>query len=113
MEKEGGKPGETEPMLPYQGAGEVSIHLNYTKPIDLNAGSYNVFVGEWDTWNPARAFDSALVKYYSGSYTLETIDELNPSATLPTGYTKWNEFFIRTHYGDWPSPEVFFINISA
>ncbi len=113
VEKEGGKPGETEPMLPYQGAGEVSIHLNYTKPIDLNAGSYNVFVGEWDTWNPARAFDSALVKYYSGSYTLETIDELNPSATLPTGYTKWNEFFIRTHYGDWPSPEVFFINISA
>ena len=113
VEKEGGKPGETEPMLPYQDAGEVSRHLNYTKPIDLNAGSYNVFAGEWDTWNPARAFDSALVKYYSGSYTLETIDELNPSATLPTGYTNWNEFFIRTHYGDWPSPEVFFINTSA
>jgi len=112
VEKEGGKPGETEPMLPYQGAGEVSSHLGNTKPIDLNAGTYNVFVGEWDTWNPARAFDSALVKYYSGSYTLRTVDELNLSATLPTGYSNWNELFVKTHYGDWPSPEVFFINTS-
>lgn len=115
VEKEGGKPGETEPMLPYQGAGEVSSHLNYTKPIDLNAGSYNVFVGEWDTWNPARAFDSALVKYYSGRYTLKTIDELTGTDTPATesGYTNWNELFVMTHYGDWPSPEVFFINTAS
>ena len=95
-------------MLPYQGAGDVSNHISNTKPIDLNAESYNEFVGEWSTWNPARAFDSALVKYYSGKYTLKTVDELHQEP--PTGYNNWNELFVMTHYGDWPSPEVFFIN---
>ena len=107
----------TEPMEPYPNAGEVSNHLNKTKPLDLNAESYNEFVGifkpeeepEEDGWNPARAYDPALVQYYSGKYTLQTVDELNPSATLPTG-TTWADLFVTTHYGDWPSPEVFFIN---
>lgn len=106
--KKGGKPGETEPMLPYPSAGEVSSHLSRVKPIDLNADSYNKFVGAWDDWNPARAYDSSLVQYYSGSYTLRTVDEL--TSAVPTGYENWNQLFVKTHYGDWPSPEVFFIN---
>ncbi len=115
--KPNAKPDETEPMLPYQGAGDVSNHISNTKPIDLNAESYNEFVGEWSTWNPARAFDSALVKYYSGSYTLRTVDELTELTGSSTpasgsGYSNWNELFVKTHYGDWPSPEVFFINTS-
>lgn len=100
----------TVPMEPYPSAGEVSSHLSSVKPIDLNAGSYNTFVGAWDDWNPARAYDSALVQYYSGRYCLETVDELN--SALPTGYENWNQLFVKTHYGDWPSPEVFFINES-
>lgn len=77
-------------------------------PLDLTAEVYNEFTGAWGDWNPARAYDSTLVKYYSGKYTLRTVDELNTA--LPTGYTLGSELFATTHYGDWPSPEVFFIN---
>jgi hypothetical protein len=75
-------------MEPYPSAGEVSSHLSSVKPIDLNADSYNKFVGAWDDWNPARAYDSSLVQYYSGSYTLRTVDELNsavPTAAMRIG----------------------------
>jgi prepilin-type N-terminal cleavage/methylation domain len=106
--KANAKEGDKEPMEPYPSAGEVSSHLSSVKPIDLNADSYNKFVGAWDDWNPARAYDSSLVQYYSGSYTLRTVDELN--SAVPTGYENWNQLFVKTHYGDWPSPEVFFIN---
>ena len=79
------------------------------KPIDLNADTYNEFTGAWNSWNPARAFDSALMQYYNGSYTLRTVDELIGDEK-PEGYDKWNQLFVYTHYGDWPSHEVFFIN---
>jgi hypothetical protein len=85
-----------------------AANITNIQPIDLNADSYNTFVGAWDDWNPARAYDSSLVQYYSGSYTLRTVDELN--SAVPTGYENWNQLFVKTHYGDWPSPEVFFIN---
>ena len=102
------KEGDKEPMEPYPSAGEVSSHLSSVKPIDLNADSYNKFVGAWDDWNPARAYDSSLVQYYSGRYTLRTVDELSNTTFRPANY--WNQLFVKTHYGDWPSPEVFFIN---
>ena len=78
------------------------------KPIDLNADSYNTFVGAWDNWNLARAFDSALVKYYSGKYPLRAVQQL----PIPEdgAKSKTSDYFVSTHYGDWPSPEVFFIN---
>ena len=105
------KEGETEPMPPYSGY-EITSGLRNMKPIDLNAATYNEFVGEWDDWNFARAFDASLVKYYSGKYTLKTVDELigTDSPAAGSGYSNWNQLFIITHYGDWPSPEVFFIN---
>ena len=78
--------------------------------VKYNNMHYGTDVRSYDVveWNLARAFDAALVKYYSGSYTLETVDELNPA--VPAGYDKWDQLFVTTHYGDWPSPEVFFIN---
>lgn len=122
--KTGGKPDETEPMSPYSGyrltndAAANAALMAKIKPIDLNAGTYNGFTGEWNSWNPASAYDSALVNYYSGKYTLKTVDELigavqtSPTDTpdVPTGYNNWNEIFVSTHYGDWPVPEIFFIN---
>ena len=98
----------TEPMKPYPSAGEVISHLSKMKPIDLNADSYNTFVGAWDNWNLARAFDSALVKYYSGKYPLRAVQQL----PIPEdgAKSKTSDYFVSTHYGDWPSPEVFFIN---
>ena len=106
--KANAKEGDKEPMLPVSGYELNASNITNIQPIDLNADSYNKFVGAWDDWNPARAYDSSLVQYYSGSYTLRTVDELN--SAVPTGYENWNQLFVKTHYGDWPSPEVFFIN---
>ena len=106
--KPNAKEGDEKPMEPYRNAGEVSNHINLVKPIDLNADSYNTFTGAWDDWNPAKAFDAALVQFYSGKYTLKTVGEL--TSALPDGYENSNQLFVKTHYGDWGSPEVFFIN---
>ncbi len=102
------KDGEGEAMQPFQNAGEVSSHISYVKPIDLNADSYNDFAGELSEWDPAWAYDSPLVKYYGGLYPLRTVLQLPASeakAASPAG-----TYFVSVHYGDWPSPEVFFIN---
>ncbi len=99
-----------EPMLPVSDYELTSAYMAEIQPLDLNAGTCNTFVGEWSSWNPAMAFDPVLIQYYSGRYTLKTVDELNSS--LPTDYDSWDELFVYTHYGDWPAPEVFFINVS-
>lgn len=91
----------TEPMLPYSGYVFASDNTK-VKPLDLNAETFNTFTGAWDDWAPAEPYDTILVQYYSGKYPLKAIKELD--ATLPAGY------FVSTHYGDWPSPEVFFVN---
>lgn len=106
--KPNAKDGETEPMLPVSEYTMTATSFEKVKPLDLNVGTFNNFAGAWSDWNPARAYDPELVRYYSGRYTLRTIDEL--TANLPSGYSNWNELFATTHYGDWPSPEVFFIN---
>ena len=81
-------------------------------PLDLNAGSYNEFTGAWDNWGPAVTYDPVLKDYYSGKYPLRSVQKLigtdKPAET--TVYKEWKELFATTHYGDWPSPEVFFVN---
>ena len=112
VQKAGGKPDETEPMLPVSGFVMNAENLAKIKPIDLNAATYNDFSGAWDDWAVASAYDSALVKYYSGKYTLKTVKELS-EAPSPVGYPEWSDLFVSNHYGDWPSPEVFFINTNS
>ena len=34
-----------------------------------------------------------------------------PDSIKSAGYSDWNSLFISQHYGDWPSPEIFFINV--
>lgn len=93
----------------YLGAVGDANNNTSISPLDLNAGTYNAFVGSFDTWNPARAYDSPLVKYYSGMYPLRTVGQL-----LTTSKGKVTDlYYVTTHYGDWPSPEVFFINTAA
>jgi hypothetical protein len=89
--------------------------LAQLKPIDLDAETYNTFVGSQSSWNSARAYDSVLVKYYSGRYTMRTVDELIDSTVPPTGsgYENWNQLFVTTHYGDWPAPEIFVVNTTS
>lgn len=78
---------------------------------DLNATTYNDFVGAFDTWDNARAYDKKLVNYYSGKYNLPTVNRLYNHLT--SSITVGNTDFTATHYGDWPSPEVFFVNVNT
>ena len=39
-----------------------------------------------------------------------TTSGLITNSTEVLGKIKFSDLFVRTHYGDWPSPEVFFIN---
>ncbi len=111
-EEEGAKEGETQPMLPYSGY-KTDTGLSQMKPIDLNAEQYNAYVGKPDKWNPAIAYDPVLIQYYGGKYPLGTIESLS-STTLGAVETDPEDpdltYFVKIHYGDWPSPEVFFLN---
>ncbi len=111
-EEEGAKEGETQPMLPYSGY-KTDTGLSQMKPIDLNAKQYNAYVGKPDKWNPAIAYDPVLIQYYGGRYPLGTIESLS-STTLGAVETDPKDpdltYFVKIHYGDWPSPEVFFLN---
>lgn len=111
---------ETQTLDHYLGAIGDADKSGVT-PLDRNEDSYNAFVGAFAAWDPARAYDSPLVQYYSGKYPLRTVLQLPVTAeakakTAPDpddpddpDDTKW-QLFVATHYGDWPSPEVFFIN---
>ena len=103
--KEVNAPGEKpEPLEPYSGYVMNTNNLAKAKPLDLNVKTFSDFVGNTAISKP---YDGMLVRYYNGKYLLKSIKELN--IALPADYT-WEELFVSTHYGDWPSPEVFFIN---
>lgn len=83
--------------------------------LDETVDTYEAFVGS--DWKPARPYDNKLTEYYhdaSGSlYNLKTVVQLgavlpgsNGGATIPIP----ENFFVNTHYGDWPAPEIFVIN---
>lgn len=100
----------------YLGAVGDTATSSGIKPLDLNADTYNSFAGAFKDWYPAIPYDLTsgtiigLDTYYSGKYPLETVYELNTN--LPSGDSSWNNIYA-IHYGDWPSPEVFFINTSS
>ena len=59
----------------------------------------------------ADAYDSFIRNKYPDGYIFKSVSGLSGSGTVfPKGYSKWEDFFIDTHYGDWPSPELFLIN---
>ena len=99
--------GGKTPMLPFSGYTTESDQAKI-KPFDLNAAAYDSFVGDPDGWSAARAYDSALVQYYNGQYNLKSVKRLDTEG--PDDYDSWDDLFVGTHYGDWPSPEVFVIN---
>ena len=105
--KEGAKEGDTEPMPPVSGY-VLTENLNAIKPLDLNSGIYNSFVGAYGTWAAAAVYDSKLGEYYSEKYPLRTVLQL--PATGEKAASTTGTYFVSKHYGDWPSPEVFFVN---
>ena len=68
--------------------------------LDTDARTYNSFVG--NTWNDAKPYDNTLKTYYNNKYNLKTVEQLG--ASVPDGC------FVKTHYGDWPAPEIFIVN---
>ena len=84
-------------------------------PLDLNFPEDSGFLGAnaspgasvYDAivssdWTPADPYDDALGLYYGGKYPLQSVARL--------GVTLGESDFVRTHYGDWPAPEVFVVN---
>ena len=76
------------------------------KALDANAEEYNKFCGT--DWKPAIPYEDTLETYYGKKYNLETVEQLG--ATLKGDKDDATEYFVATHYGDWPVPEIFVVN---
>lgn len=91
--------------IEYKGSGGSSEHADLAgiTPFDSTQESFISFVvGSWTEDKPAKPYDDVLKTYYKEKYFLPTVAQLG--ASVPNGY------FVKTHYGDWPAPEIFVIN---
>ena len=84
--------------ITYKSPGSDSV-----TPFDYDAAAYNDFVGAESGWTAAAPYDSTLSSHFAGKYNLKSIAGL--TGTGQTG-------FVQTHCGDWPAPEIFFVNES-
>ena len=84
---------------------EASISID---DIDKNTASYNKFVGNPDTWNPANPYDSTLETKFENKFNLRTVDQL---ANIDEKKCATGTDFVAKHYGDWPAPEMLVVNI--
>ena len=94
--------------IEYKGSGGSSEHADLTgiTPFDNTKESFVSFVvGSWTEDKPAEPYDDVLKTYYKEKYFLPTVAQLG--ASVPNGY------YVKTHYGDWPAPEVFIINSNS
>lgn len=79
--------------------------------------TYETFVSEPDDWNDSKPYDSVLESYYKSGgktlYNLMTVTQLERGgnkARITSSVTNHYKYFVNTHYGDWPAPEIFIIN---
>ncbi len=99
--------------IQYKGSHSTSV-----TGLDTDASVYNAFVScvgnetiLWPNEKPAVPYDTTLTKYYNNKYLLRTVPQL--SAQVVGGTVKNEipaEYYVNTHYGDWPAPEIFIIN---
>ena len=90
--------------------------------IDGSAETFNAMTG--GNWNQAKPYDTTL-KYRNSNnnkvrYSFVTVTQLKKNKRVgndgsgdirfENSNTGLNAYFVNTHYGDWPSPEVFIIN---
>ena len=97
---------ETKYMLPHADYAVETMQAKIVA-IDHETSTYNNFVDAQGTWTDADPYDPKLATYYKDSsdqalYNLKGISRLDTST--PANY------FVNTHYGDWPAPEVMVIN---
>lgn len=69
---------------------------------DADTETFIAFLGSPSEWGPAFAYDGTLIRRYHGKYGLKTIKDL--------GGDPEENWFVSTHYGDWPIPEQAFVN---
>lgn len=87
------------------------------KAMDSSTSTFESFTG--GTWNQAVPYDKTLDNYYDGKYCFRTVTQLvskssakiDNSAGGNTSAEGKGAYFVNTHYGDWPSTEVFIINV--
>ena len=101
------------------------VTLNETTGVtafDSSADTYNKIVGAQTAWKDAIPYDAGgtdtfgLKVYYKKTdgktgYNLQTVEQLSGgdgSLKIKEGDT--TDYFVATHYGDWPAPEEFIFN---
>ena len=113
----------TDPM---RAVGSSDAVLDGIKAFDMDTPTYQQFVSSGEDRTPASPYDDTLVAYYQGNYNLKTVEQLGyrfPESDALTfddfgesdesdGETASTEnvYYVSTHYGDWPAPEIMIIN---
>lgn len=95
--------------------GEVDDDIDLKDMVDAfdeTAAAYNEFTFDSSVenyaWQDAAPYNATLGTYYDDKYPLKTVEQLGTS--LKTGADDATNYFVTTHYGDWPAPEIFVIN---
>ena len=90
--------------------------------LDASADTYNSFSGTPANWKEAIPYDAGgtdtfgLKVYYKKTdgktgYNLQTVEQLSGGdGSLKTSAGDTTDYFVATHYGDWPAPEEFIFN---
>ena len=95
--------------------GEVDDDIDLKDMVDAfdeTAAAYNEFTFDSSVenyaWQDAAPYNATLKTYYGGKYPLKTVEQLGTS--LKTGDDDTTVYYVATHHGDWPAPEIFVIN---
>lgn len=104
--------------LPIVGTGDGS--KTGISALDADASTYNSFTEVWSSAEPY--LKSTLKKYYGegtgdarvARYNLKSVEQLAGGAeSLKSDPDDTTEYFVATHYGDWPAPEIFVVNTAT
>ena len=74
-------------------------------PFDRDLETFRTFTGE--ERESAGAYDNLLIRYYDGKYSFRTVTQLDETLDPQ------RQYFVDTHYGDWPAPEILFENVPS
>ena len=115
-----GKPAGYDYLKPL-GNVEADVTTGITA-LDASADTYNSFSGAPANWKEAIPYDAGgtetfgLKVYYKKTdgktgYNLQTVEQLSGGdGSLKTSAGDTTDYFVATHYGDWPAPEEFIFN---
>lgn len=85
--------------------GDISVAA-----LDGSAEAYNDFVGDPSQWRESAVYDDTLSEWYGDRYCLGGLGQLGLAEATDEEEIP---IFARTHYGDWPIPDTFVINLPS